>query len=232
MKTGSDLTELQAFRNHTSHTQSCLNSDCLLFGREAVKACVLIQFCPQIWAGNAARTGGWEDSGSMPCPSDWFLRVSSRPEAGASQGISLTAYVASQEVPVFCLKVVKKNKRWISNYKGKQKVKAALGQGVGLGRTVWLGDWFMRQQSARACRKGLGSPSYHLTARQCDFLIWFKHWRWASGSLFFNLVIHFCTCRIPVVYCGLSFGFQSIRIRRCIKLVSQLMLSASRMSCS
>lgn len=36
MKTGSDLTELQAFRNHTSHKQSCLNSDCLLFGRKAI----------------------------------------------------------------------------------------------------------------------------------------------------------------------------------------------------
>lgn len=40
MKIGSDLTELQAFRNHTSHEQSCLNSDCLLFGRKAVNVYV------------------------------------------------------------------------------------------------------------------------------------------------------------------------------------------------
>lgn len=38
MKTGSDLTELQAFRNHTSHKHSFLNSNCLLFGREAINA--------------------------------------------------------------------------------------------------------------------------------------------------------------------------------------------------
>lgn len=40
MKTGSDLTELQDFRNHTSCKQSCLNSDCLLFGRKAINAYV------------------------------------------------------------------------------------------------------------------------------------------------------------------------------------------------
>lgn len=171
MKTGSDLTELQAFRNHTSHTQSCLNSDCLLLGREAVKACVLIQCCPQMCAGNAVRAGGWGDSGSMPCPSDWFLRVSSRPEpAGASQGISLTVYVASQEEPVFCLKVVKK--RWISNHKGKQKVKAALRQGVGLGGVVWLGIGSWRQQSARACRKGMGSPSNYSPMQDSVIFYW------------------------------------------------------------
>lgn len=40
MKTGSDLTELQALRNHTSHKHSCLSSDCLLFSREAINVYV------------------------------------------------------------------------------------------------------------------------------------------------------------------------------------------------
>lgn len=42
MKTGSDLTELQAFRNHTSPKQSCLNSDYLLLDRKAINAYVTI----------------------------------------------------------------------------------------------------------------------------------------------------------------------------------------------
>lgn len=179
MKTGSDLTELQAFRNHTSHTQSCLNSDCLLLGREAVKACVLIQCCPQMCAGNAVRAGGWGDSGSMPCPSDWFLRVSSRPEpAGASQGISLTVYVASQEDPVFCLKVVKK--RWISNHKGKQKVKAALRQGVGLGGG---GCGWGLAHGGSSQQELVGKVWVHhqvtVPCKTVSFFIGFKHWGWA-----------------------------------------------------
>lgn len=78
MKTGSDLTELRAFRNHTSHKHLCLNSDCILCGRKATNAHVVDSVQSSVlhtdrdtqregvlqWCSRSVQRMGWLRTGS------------------------------------------------------------------------------------------------------------------------------------------------------------------------